>query len=100
MFEVKTLDSEGEKELMRILMNYDSQDTSSVAFCYEPRNGIIFFDKVGRIIGYIEICFECLRYKTLPDTINVSTLFPDEFEKMKILFKRVGITYGTSASRD
>lgn len=96
MFEVKTLDEERETELMRILMNYDHQDTNSVAFCYEPRNGIVFFDKDQHILGYIEICFECLRYKTAPSSITISTLYPDEFETMRSLFERAGITYGTS----
>lgn len=100
MFEVKTLDDDGEKELMSILMNHDTQDTNSVAFCYEPRNGVVFFDKDGHIIGYIEICFECLRYKTEPSTITISTLFPDEYEAMKMLFKREGITFGTSDDGD
>lgn len=53
MFEVKTLDEQGEIELMRILMNYDHQDTNSVAFCYEPRNGVVFFDKDQIILGLL-----------------------------------------------
>ena len=100
MFEVRTLDDEGEKELMMILMNYDHQDTNSVAFCYEPRNGIVFFDQDQRLLGYIEICFECLRYKTDPSTITISTLFPDEFKALKTLFKGTGIIYGKDEARD
>jgi hypothetical protein len=100
MFEVKTLDNAAEEELMRILMNYDHQDTNKVAFCYEPRNGIVFLDKDEQIIGYIEICFECLRFKTEPSTVTISTLFPDEFAALKSFFRKSGIIYGTSDTRD
>jgi hypothetical protein len=95
MFEVKTLDERKQQHLMNILMNYDHQDVSEVAFCYAPRNGIIFLDKDQRIIGYIEICFECLKFKTEPSNVTVTTLFPDEFEELKTFFKQTGITYGT-----
>lgn len=100
MFEVNTLDERGEENLMNILMNYDHQDISEVAFCYAPRNGIVFLDKDQRIIGYIEICFECLRFKTEPSNVTISTLFPDEFKALKTFFKGAGIIHGTDDARD
>lgn len=95
MFEVKTLDNEAEEKLLHLLMNYDDQDTNEVGLCYEPRNGIVFFDNSGHIIGYIEICFACLQYKTEPAGITVSTLYQEEYEALKDFFKEAGITYGT-----
>lgn len=100
MFEVKTLDAQGEETLMKILMNYDHQDTNEVVFCYEPRNGIVFMDKDQRIIGYIEMCFECLKFKSEPSTITICTLFPDEFKMLKRFFREAGIMYGTNDARD
>jgi hypothetical protein len=100
MFEVKTLDQQGEGKLMKILMNYDHQDVNEVVFCYDPRNGIVFLDKDQQIIGYIEVCFECRKVKTEPSKVTISTLFPDEFKTLKKFFRDVGITYGTNDTLD
>lgn len=100
MFEVKTLDNKIEEKLLSILMNKDTEDTNEISFCYEPRNGIVFFDEADNVIGYIEICFECLQYKVEPTTITVTTLYPMEFDALRSIFKEVGITYGTLQSED
>lgn len=99
MFEVKTLDNDAEEELLHLLMNYDDQDTNDIAMCYEPRNGIVFFDNGERVIGYIEVCFECLQYKKEPTSITVSTLYPHEFKALQEFFKKAGIVYGTVDDR-
>lgn len=31
--------------------------------CYEPRNGICFYNNVNEFIGFIEVCFECGQMK-------------------------------------
>jgi hypothetical protein len=33
--------------------------TYSSMACYEPRNGILFYDTDGKICGFFEICFAC-----------------------------------------
>jgi hypothetical protein len=98
MFEVKTLDQKAEEKLLGILVNSDTKDIAEVAFCYAPRNGIVFFDELDNIVGYIEICFECLRYQAEPTTITVTTLYPKEYDALRDFFKEVGITYGTAQS--
>jgi hypothetical protein len=100
MFEVKTLGEQEEENLMKILTNSDHQETNEVMMCYEPRNGIAFLDKDQRIIGYIEICFECLRFKTEPGNVTINTLSPTEFKMLKTLFKRAGIVYGTNEGQN
>lgn len=29
------------------------------AFCYLPHHGFVFYDKEGRAMGHIELCFQC-----------------------------------------
>ena len=96
MFESKTLDRNLIDKLLYILVNYDNQDRESeVAFCYEPRNGIVFIDKTDKVIGYVEICFDCLLYKVEPSTLTVTKFCSEKFEALKSIFKESGISYGT-----
>lgn len=95
MFEVKTLNDKQEDKLLNILMNTKPPKTGEVVFCYEPRNGIVFLDRDEQILGYIEICFECLKYKVDPDTIKIPTLNKNGLDKLKKLFLDNGIVFGT-----
>ena len=36
-----------------------SKKRKSGAFCYMPHHGFVFFDKEGRAMGHIELCFQC-----------------------------------------
>ncbi len=36
------------------------------AFCYEPHNGFLFYDKENKIVGHLEICFLCGNYESNP----------------------------------
>lgn len=84
MFEIKTLDRELTTRLLDILVNYDNEDRESeVALCYEPRNGIVFIDKTDKVIGFVEICFECLQYKVEPSTLTVPNFCSEKFEALK-----------------
>lgn len=100
MFEVKTLNDKQEDKLLNILMNTKPPKTSEVVFCYEPRNGIVLFDKDEQILAYIEICFECLKYKVDPETIKIPTLYKNGLDTLKRLFSDTGITYGTKENED
>lgn len=101
MYETKTLDNKLTERLLDILVNYDNEDRQSeVAFCYEPRNGIVFLDKGGNTIGYVEICFECLRYKLEPKPMNVTNFCSEKFDALKSIFKEAGVSYGIAQSQD
>lgn len=93
MFEVVTADDTTSERLLNILMNENEGDEMEAAACYEPRNGIIFFDEKNNILGYIEICFECLQYELVPETITLTNLYPYEFDALKNLFREAGISY-------
>lgn len=48
---------------------FDLQDDEQSSFCYNPRNGILFYDQEGNYLGFVELCFECYNSKyssTLP----------------------------------
>jgi hypothetical protein len=46
------------KKLYSIFLNYSKGDLD-MAHCYEPRHYIWFEDSEGKMLSYIEICFQC-----------------------------------------
>jgi hypothetical protein len=63
-----TIDFASEKKLTDILFNYKyrvkgNYDLSSK--CYDPRDAVLFLDKNGRLIDYVEMCFECTDYRLM-----------------------------------
>ena len=36
-----------------------NQERVPGAFCYLPHHGFVFFDKEGKAMGHIELCFQC-----------------------------------------
>lgn len=70
---------------------------SEIKGCYQPRNSIIFLDKTGDTIGFIEICFECQRVigsNAILDEMSKTDLCLIKLSRMEELFKNVGIHYG------
>lgn len=76
--------SEDFGELFTIL--YSPTDKNSRGVCYIPRHGIVFCDKKGEVIGYIEICFECSNFQVL--TLFTPNLNFETFPQLEILFKK------------
>jgi hypothetical protein len=95
MHEIKTLDRDLTDKLLDILVNYDNDHNSmDIAFCYEPRNGIVFVDKSDRVLGYIEICFDCQQFKIEPKTLPISPFCNEKLDVIQGIFMKSGITYG------
>lgn len=46
-------------DLFKTLIASTQNTTITSGSCYEPRNGILFFDKDGNLLSYLEICFTC-----------------------------------------
>jgi hypothetical protein len=66
-------------KLSNILINYKvrkgyPRDVVSVTGCYEPRNGILFYDENNVLVCFIEICFECKAAFIAPDDENINFL--------------------------
>lgn len=72
-------------------MLYDGEPANNSAACYNPRHGIIFYDSSEKIIGFLEICFECHRMYALPDTPNIGPIEGDAFWNLKLFFEERGL---------
>lgn len=101
VFEIVILNEKEEDNLTNILYNnfYVCNGGMVTHACYSPRNAIIFIGAKGEMIGYFEICFECLNYKTLPATIKTGDLCREKYEMLRNFFSINGIKYGTSTPR-
>ena len=102
MFEVKTISKELIEKIADILINFkptiDARGQS--LGCYDPRNAIIFIDKSDKIIGHIEICFECIIYLCEPPMEFSRPLFREKLEVLRGIFISAGIDYGAKTVED
>ena len=104
MFEVKTLTSEQVGTLADIIYNYDYKFeyklrgnvyfTGSMINCYNPRNAILLLDKDHNVFEFIEVCFECDKYRESSDRVSLRTDCNQKPGLIKNFFKGVGIEYG------
>jgi hypothetical protein len=60
------------------------------ASCYDPRNGIIFFDKENQFLAYLEICFECNRIDGITN-FGLSGFTSDQYAELECLFNQNGL---------
>ncbi|RBA29847.1 hypothetical protein DPN68_01065 [Flavobacterium tibetense] len=97
--EIKVLNFQQIEKLTDIIFNYgyESESNFRIAInCYMPRNAILFYNNENKIIGFIEICFECSNYRTNDNKINLGEECIQKFDLLKEFFKVCGIQYGTN----
>lgn len=70
------------RELETIISNKD---------CYNPRNGILFYNKDNKVFAFFEICFECQGNKSTKDIPKIDRLTDKEYNELKLLFKEYGV---------
>lgn len=70
------------REIETIITNYD---------CYNPRNGILFYDKNNEVFAFFEICFQCHGNKTTREIPKFDRLTKNEYDELKVLFDKYGI---------
>ena len=95
--EIKTLTYPQVDKLTDIFYNYGFRGTTfkiSEAACYNPRNAILFLDNKGKVIEFIEICFECQKTSESSDKISLGDMCDQKLNMLFDLFKKVGIEYG------
>jgi hypothetical protein len=98
LFEVKTLDKQLENQLLDVLVNFatagDSQSDGYIMMCYDPRNAILFLDDQKRVVGYVEICFDCRQTEIKPDKMVIGQFCIEKFAIIKDIFQKSDIKYG------
>jgi hypothetical protein len=55
--------SPGQLEDLRRALLPPTSERTAVAACFEPRHGFVFEDAQGRVIGTLDVCFECANYR-------------------------------------
>ncbi len=68
--------------------------------CYEPRNGILFINSVGKILAYLEICFMCRRTEPSSDKVNDARPCLTKYDLLRNFFRSAGIKYGTNEQNE
>jgi hypothetical protein len=94
--ETQTLSSNYINKLGDIIHNYGfpGKVIDIGSKCYEPRNGILFFDADGKLLDYIEICFECDRIGTSSNRISLGELCDQKLHMVRDIFIINGIKFG------
>ena len=101
--EVKNLTYPQVAQLTDIFYNYGFRGKIykiSDMRCYMPRNAILFLDNKGKVIEFIEICFECHIQYLFPDTLGYNEINgtvdckENLLSSIKEIFKNNGIRYG------
>jgi hypothetical protein len=72
-------------------LTYSENIGTLTGLCYNPRNAIVLYDKKGKIIGYIEICFECIRIRTESDIPQLPQLSQEGFDNLMAVFIKYGL---------
>ncbi|QKJ28661.1 hypothetical protein HQ865_02440 [Mucilaginibacter mali] len=72
---------------------------STGAKCYEPRNAILFIDKNGKTVQYVELCFGCQRYYLSSSKIKNTAYCEQKFNMIRTFFASEGVVYGTNKER-
>ncbi|MES2279475.1 MAG: hypothetical protein V4592_25810 [Bacteroidota bacterium] len=67
--------------------------------CYEPRNAILFTDKNGKVVQYMEFCFACQRYYLSSARIRNAIYCEQKFDMIRNFFASQAVKYGTNKER-
>lgn len=78
------------EDLFQILISSTKNTSHERGICYEPRNGVLFFDKGGTLLGYLEICFACGHTATL-FKLGSMDFTSDQYREMETFFNKNGI---------
>jgi hypothetical protein len=101
ILEMKILTKTDINKLTDILYNYVSNrqgNIRSAKTCFEPRNAILFIDRVGHVREYALISFSCDQFETSSSQIEKWDPCHQKAEMILRLFMSAGIKYGTDLS--
>lgn len=77
-------------KLVRFLLKTLEKQSSGATLCYSPRNAILFYNELGEVISYLEICFECDHIKWW-NNFGLIGFTTDQYDKLESFFNKNGI---------
>jgi hypothetical protein len=83
-FEIE-LNSNQEKRLVDILSKVDPPGQYTVADCFYPRHGFVFWDSLNRPTAFISICFECNKIEATPKLNKV------DLSELEVFCREIGL---------
>jgi hypothetical protein len=69
--------------------------SNSETKCYQPRNAILFYDKDGDLLEYLEICFTCDGRRLSWEAKNIDWC-GTKYKNLIQIFRQNGIEFGTN----
>lgn|GEM_PF-882341 len=60
--------------------------------CYDPHNGILFYDENKHVNNFIEICFDCQKFRSNVEKLNLGENCTEKFTLLKSFFLKNGVT--------
>jgi len=76
------------------LLYKNNQPEHLESFCgYQPRNGILFYDKKGKLVGFLEICFQCHESKSFGNAPEMQNYCNEMMSALQNFFLSNGIKY-------
>ena len=97
LIEIKSLTKEDILKLTDIFYNNFFKYSTTIAvasLCYTPRNAILFYDKSGKLIESIVICFHCDNFTVSSDKIKLGDDCTEKMEKLRKFFVSKKIEIG------
>lgn len=84
--------------LTDILYNYGYSSSTrlieqTVSGCYYPRHALLFEDKQGKVLSYLELCLECRRIKTSLPEKSTGVFCEGKYALLEAFFREVGVRY-------
>lgn len=94
---IKVLDKKQLDTLTDLIFNYNYSQQNQLRIhsepgCYIPRNAILFTDEKEQVFAYVEICFECYKYESSEEQVNLGVPCNSKLVLVKKLFESVGVT--------
>jgi hypothetical protein len=98
ILEIRVLKKADIDRLTDIIFNYPSTrqgNIRSTRSCFQPRNAILFIDKVGQVREYALISFSCDQFEISSNKIEKWDPCYQKSQMILRLFISEGIKYGT-----
>lgn len=85
------LDEDSKILLYKTLDSHNCPEILGETLCFNPRHNILFYNSKGKIISYIEICFQCSKIRVSENLEN--KVCENRVDELKTFFKEAGIKY-------